>query len=448
MDILFALASSFILLVFSVSKGYFVAYPLFVTLGILVVVLRRRGFTLKYLFKLIIDGSKKSFSVLNILLLIGAVTAVWMAAGTVPAIVYYGIQLIHPKLFILSAFLLTSFVSFLIGTSFGAASTIGVALMIMAKGSNVNPHLIAGAIIGGAYWGDRCSPMSSSANLIASITATNLYQNIRNMLVTAWLPLGISCIIYLIFSWFYPVQITDSSLLIELNQLFDLHWVTLLPAIVILVLAVFRVEVKLSMLFSIIVSVLIALFLQHYRLTQLIQFIYTGFQLEQNTQIRSILLGGGILSMLKVSVIVLISTAISGLLSGTAALKIVEKFLRSIHSRSHLFSGTTLIGTGAAAFGCTQTIAILLTQELVSKKYEQVQLTADYLATDLENTVVVISPLIPWNIAGLVPATILMTDSGFIPFACYLYLIPLCNWLLLRSGKDWIQTEALLNTPK
>jgi NhaC family Na+:H+ antiporter len=318
----------------------------------------------------------------------------------------------------------------------------------MAKGSNVDPHLIAGAIIGGAYWGDRCSPMSSSANLIASITATNLYQNIRNMLVTAWLPLGISCIIYLIFSWFYPVQITDSSLLIELNQLFNLHWVTLLPAIVILVLAVFRVEVKLSMLFSIIVSVLIALFLQHYRLTQIIQFICTGFQLEQNTPIRSILLGGGILSMLKVSVIVLISTAISGLLSGTAALKIVEKFLRSIHSRSHLFSGTTLIGTGAAAFGCTQTIAILLTQELVSKKYDQVQLTADYLATDLENTVVVISPLIPWNIAGLVPATILMTDSGFIPFACYLYLIPLCNWLLLRSGKDWIQTETLLNTPK
>ena len=445
MDILFALAGSFALLVFSVSKGYFVAYPLFITLCVLVAVLLRRGLAFQHLLRLIVNGSKKSFSVLNILLLIGAVTAVWMAAGTVPAIVYYGIQLINPKLFILSAFLLTSFVSFLIGTSFGAASTIGVALIIMAKGSNVDAHLIAGAIISGAYWGDRCSPMSSSANLIASITQTDLYQNIRNMLTTAWLPLGITCVIYLIFSWFYPVQITDNSLLVELKQLFDLSWITLLPAIVILVLAAMRVEVKLSMLLSIVVSILIALSLQHYQLAQIIQFICTGFQLEQNTPIRSILLGGGILSMLKVSIIVLISTAISGLLSGTAALKIVEKFLRSIHSRSHLFGGTTLIGTGAAAFGCTQTIAILLTQELVCQKYDQVQLAADYLATDLENTVVVISPLIPWNIAGLVPATILMTDSGFIPFACYLYLIPLCNWLLLRSGQDWIRSNANKN---
>lgn len=442
MDILFALAVSFVLLVFSVSKGYFVAYPLFIALCILVFVLQRRGFALNRLLVLIVDGSRKSFSVLNILLLIGAVTAAWMAAGTVPAIVYYGIQLINPKLFILSAFLLTSFVSFLIGTSFGAASTIGVALMIMAKGSNVDAHLIAGAIIGGAYWGDRCSPMSSSANLIASITQTNLYQNIRNMLTTAWLPLGITCLVYLILSWFYPVQITDGSMLIELNQQFDLSWITLLPAIAILVLAAVRVEVKLAMLLSIIVSVLIALFLQHYQLAQIIRFICTGFQLEQSTPIRSILLGGGILSMLKVSIIVLISTAISGLLSGTAALKIVERFLQSIHSRNHLFAGTTLIGTGAAAFGCTQTIAILLTQELVSKKYDQAQLPADYLATDLENTVVVIAPLIPWNIAGLVPATILMTDSGFIPFACYLYLIPLCNWLLLRSGQDWIQVNT------
>ncbi len=103
----------------------------------------------------------------------------------------------------------------------------------------------------------------------------------------------------------------------------------------------------------------------------------------------------------------------------------IEIFLRKARTRSRLFFGTILVGTAAAAFGCTQTIAILLTQQLVQESYQYKKLDKYQLAIDLENTVVVLSPLIPWNIAGLVPATILMTDVGFIPYAFYLYLLPL-----------------------
>ncbi|MEP0913456.1 hypothetical protein NDI45_21315 [Leptolyngbya sp. GB1-A1] len=436
MDILLALAGSFTLLVISVTHGVFVAYPLLATLGLLIAVLHRRGFSLRSLMKMSIAGSQKSFSVIGILLIIGAVTAVWMAAGTVPAIVYYGIQLINPNLFVLCAFLLTSFVSFLIGTSFGAASTIGTALMIMARGSSVDPHLVAGAIIAGAYWGDRCSPMSSSANLVAIVTQTDLYQNIRNMLTTAWLPLGLSCLIYGVISFFYPVQNTSSSLSIELANLFDLNLLTLLPAIVILVLALLKVEVKQAMLWSIAAGVVLSITLQHDTILQILQFAFTGFYLEQESPIRSILAGGGIVSMMRVSAIVVISTAIAGVLTGTNALQLVQRFLQSLRSQSGLFAGTTLVSIAASAFGCTQAIAILLTAELVKPQYEthyeDKQISADRLAIDLENTAVVIAPLIPWNIAGLVPATVLMSDSGFIPFAIYLYLIPLCCWLLLR----------------
>ncbi|MDX2214482.1 MAG: Na+/H+ antiporter NhaC family protein, partial [Oculatellaceae cyanobacterium bins.114] len=327
MDLIFALLLSFTLLLISVFQGYFIAYPLFTAMVILMAVLMRRGFSFQNLLKMAFRGSQKSFSVLTILLLIGIVTAVWMAAGTVPAIVYYGIQLIQPQYFILATFILSSFVSLLLGTSFGTVSTIGIALMIMAKGSGVNPHLVAGAIIAGAYVGDRCSPMSSSANLIAIVTQTKLYTNIQNMWKTALLPLFISVIFYSVLSLLNPVQITDQTFTTELRDIFQIHWIDLLPAIAILFLAILQIEVKLSMLISVITASAIALFYQHYSLFDLLKFALVGFSLENATPLHTILLGGGLLSMVKVSIVVIISTAFVGIFAETHALHNIEGFL-------------------------------------------------------------------------------------------------------------------------
>jgi len=437
MNLLFALAISLILLLFSITKGYFVAYPLLLSLAIFIVVLFLRGFPLKTLINLALAGSQKSFSVLTILLLIGAVTSVWMAAGTVPALVYYGIKLLKPQYFILSTFILTSFISTLLGTSFGTVSTMGVALMIMARGSGVSPNLIAGAIIAGAYVGDRCSPMSSSANLIASLTQTKIYTNIINMVRSTKLPFIVSCLFYLILSILNPVEINDKALSLEITKIFHINLFVLLPALIILVLSVFRVEVNLSLLLSVIVGIAIAMIFQGYSLLQILRFALLGFNLESGTAWKSIIGGGGgVVSMAKVSVVVVISTALAGLLAGTRVLKAIEVFLKKISSRSGLFLSTILIGLATASMGCTQTIAIVLTQQLVKDKYEEEQLDNYQLATDLENTVVVLSPLIPWNIAGLVPATILMTDSGFIPYAIYLYLLPLCSLIHFKLSES------------
>jgi Na+:H+ antiporter, NhaC family len=445
MDLLIALLCSFVLLVVSVTQGVFVAYPLLVAMSLLIVVLVRRGFSFKSLIKMAWVGSRQSVPVFSVLLLIGGVIAAWMAAGTVPAIVYYGIQLINPGYFILSAFVLTSLVSLLIGTSFGAAGTIGLALMIMAKGSEVDPHLIAGAIISGAYVGDRCSPMSSSANLIAGITKTDLYANIRNMWRTSWLPLLVSALLFGWVSWLHPVQIGDQAFAQNIRQTFQISWIDLLPALTIVALSWAQVEVKKSMLISMIVAGTIALFYQHYSLIELLKFILLGFKLESSHPLSAILTGGGILSMLRVTLVVLISTAFVGIFSGTRVLTSIETLLQKARTRSGYFLITCIVGTAAAAFGCTQTIAILLTQQLVEKKYREKEKGNDKLAIDLENTVVVISPLIPWNIAGLVPATILMTDPGFIPFAFYLYLLPLIN--LLHLGLISSPPRYILSNP-
>jgi NhaC family Na+:H+ antiporter len=380
------------------------------------------------------SGAKKSFSVVIILLLIGAVTATWMTAGTVPSLVYYGIQIINPHYFILLAFLLTSLVSLLIGTSFGTVGTIGIALMIMASNSAVNSNLVAGAILSGAYFGDRCSPMSSSANLIASVTKTRLYTNLKNMLKTGLIPLILTSFIYLILSQLYPISITNTILLSEIIKTFNPQPILLLPALIIFILAVFQVEVKISMIISIVIASVIAIFYQQYSLTELLDFIFRGFDLNEPSPLQSILIGGGMIAMSKVVLIVIVSTALAGILAETHVLNFIELFLNKAKSQRQLFLATMFIGTVSAAYGCTQTIAILLTQQLVQKRYQSLQLNNEQLAVDLENTVVVISPLIPWNIAGLVPVTLLMSDFSCLPYAFYLYLIPLFN--LIYKPRD------------
>lgn len=171
------------------------------------------------------------------------------------------------------------------------------------------------------------------------------------------------------------------------------------------------------------------------------KFVLLGFSLESRVDLTEALTGGGVFSMLRVSIVVILSTTLVGIIIGTKKLAPVEKILNKASSKSSLFFGTMTVGLASAAFGCTQTLAILMTHQLVKEKYEQEHLDNYQLATDIENTAVVLSPLIPWNIAGLVPATLLMTDSGFIPYAVYLYLIPVLNWLRFKLAESKMQGE-------
>ena len=402
MNSLVALILCFIVLMVSVFKGYFIAYPLLVSLGILIVTFTCIGFSIRTLIKMGLASIHKSLPVFNILLLIGAVTATGMAAGTIPALVYYGIQFIHPQYFVLSAFVLTSFVSVLLGTSFGTVGTVGVALMLAAKGADINPHLVAGAIIAGAYFGDRASPMSSSANLVASITKTKLHRNIRAMVATSWLPAIASIFIYLLFSFGNPARIGNSEAIAEIPKSFNVDPLVLLPALAVLVLALLQVEVKLTLLVSIGFGFVLGASLQGYSFFQLVKFALLGFHLGPKTSLTEVIAGGGIISMARVLIVVILSTALAGIVVETKTLASVERILEKASSRSNLFLGTAIVSLASAAFGCTQTIAILMTQQLVQKKYEREGLDGHQLAVDIENTAVVLSPLIPWNIAGLV----------------------------------------------
>ena len=433
-----AAASIFVLfftsLLVSLYCGISIIYPLLLGLTGFILLSWRRGHSLAALVGMLLTGSKQSLIVIKIFILIGAITAVWRACGTIPFIVYHGIALMSEQYFILSAFILSCMVSFLLGTSFGTVGTMGVVLMVLAKSGYVNVDVTAGAIIAGAYFGDRCSPMSSSANLVAALTRTRLYLNLNNMLKTSVLPFALSCLGYVFLSLKNPLIVSDNPILVSISQSFDISPIVLLPAILILILAIAKIDVKISMSLSIATGMAIALFVQHVSLPDLLRYIATGYRMDQPGFLSMVIQGGGLYSMLQVSLIVLISSSYSGLFEGTGLLRDIEQSCERISRKIGVYAGTVVASLAAAAFSCNQTLAVMITHQLIRPTYEKKHLGNYRLALDLENTVIVISALIPWNIAGLVPAAALSADSGFIPYALYLFLVPLTNFFTRKAS--------------
>ncbi len=307
MDILTAFIFCFLLLIYSSFKGIFVGYSLIIGLLIFIILACKKGFRFIDVIKMAYEGGKKSFIVLEIFILIGAVTSTWMASGTVSAIVFYGMKLLDPSTFVVSVFLISSVVSFLLGTSFG---TVGVAFMVMARGGEVNLSLTAGAVLAGAYFGDRCSPMSSSANLVANITETNLYINIKNMFISTIIPFIITVLIYLAFSFKFPLNAGVDNISSEILKSFNISAVTLIPAIIILVFCIFKVNVKTSIAVSIIAAGIISIMVQKSSISDVIRYIIEGYDVKSNELLSGIIKGGGIISMLKSALIVFVSSAL------------------------------------------------------------------------------------------------------------------------------------------
>ncbi len=429
MEIAIALALAFTTLLAAVYRGVFILWPLLFTLGIMSAVYWRRGVQISDLWQQMRAGVRQSAGVLRILLLIGAVVASWLAAGTVPTLVYYGLQWLHPQYFLVSAFGLTALVSTLLGTSFGSAGTIGLALMIMARGAGVSEGWTAGAIIAGAYVGDRCSPMSSSAHLVAAVTNTAVPRNLRLMVQTSWVPLLGSATIYTWASRLHPLTVVDDALLTAIPNTFVVQPLMLLPAVLLVVLTLLQWPVLRTLWLSLGSAIALALTIQSQPLNQVIATLLWGIRLPPENNLNLIFQGGGLWPMARVCSVVLVSTALAGVLSGQGTFRHVGQLLSRWPSPRGRFGSTVLASFLTSAFGCTQTIAILLTQQIMQPQYIATQAEPDTLAIDIENSAVVIAPLVPWNIAGLVPATVILADASFIPYAVYLYLLPLWHWL-------------------
>ncbi|MBQ5952239.1 MAG: sodium:proton antiporter [Lachnospiraceae bacterium] len=413
-------------LLLCLATGLSILYAL--VLGLLLFMLygRHKGFAWKELLNMALAGVKTVQGILITFLLIGVMTALWRAAGTIPTIVTYASGLIRPSVFLLMTFLLCGAVSILTGTSLGTAATMGVICASMGTAMGASPLLTGGAVLSGAFFGDRCSPVSTSALLVAAVTKTDIYDNIRRMVKSALVPFLLTCAVYLALGLFLPRGGGVLDLEALFSRAFVLHPVTLLPAAAILVLAAFRVKVKAAMCASILTAVPICLFLQGIPPAEVLRAAVFGF-VPQDPQVAAMVSGGGVLSMLRVSAIVCLSSSYSDLFDKTGLLDGAKHAAASLAAKTTPFAATLVSSILSGMLACNQTLAILLTHELCADVYAD----GSDMALDLEDTAVVTSPLIPWSIAVATPLTTVGAPIASVCAAFYLMLLPL--WRLLLS---------------
>ncbi len=417
--LLFSLSLIFCLLLkYSVIYALIVGYIIFIAYGLM------KGYDFKVLIKKSFEGVLTVKNILLVFILIGMITALWRASGTIAYIVYMGSKLISSSILILLTFLLCSILSFLIGTSLGTVATMGVICVSIGKTMGMNPYYLGGAVLSGIYFGDRCSPMSTSALLITELTKTNLYTNIKLMLKTSIIPFIATCLFYL----FLGLKTSTFSITIDATNIFkenyNLNTAVIIPAILIIILSLLKVNVKKTMLVSIVISFIIAMFFQKESVISLINYCVYGFH-HSNEKLNSMMKGGGVLSMLNVGLIVAISSSYSGIFKETKMLVILKEYLKEYSKKTSNYFIIFLSSIISGAIACNQSLGIILTHELCEELEDK-----QNMAIILENTIVLLAGLIPWNIAMAVPLK--TVDIGLMSglFAFYLYFLPLWNLFL------------------
>ena len=300
----------------------------------------------------------------------------------------------------------------------------------MAKAMGCNEILTGGAILSGVFFGDRCSPVSTSALLVSELTHTNIFDNIRLMVRTAIVPLILTCAFYGVCGIAFPAaEAGNLSLTESFSGVFHLGLIPILPAVVIMVLSLFRVQVRMAMLASIMTALGVCLFWQHTDLFLIVGILVNGYQ-SPDPSISSMIDGGGIMSMVRVALIITISSSYSGIFEGTGLLNGLKSKMGSVSRKITVFGTILMTSMVAGMVACNQTLATMLVDQ-VCKDLEPDQ---QRFAIDMENSVIVTAPLIPWSIAGAVPLASVSAPLVSIGAAVFLYLLPIWH-LIVRARK-------------
>lgn len=412
-------------MVLAVIKGFSMVGALIIGLVAFLLAGRSKGFSFREMLGESVKSIRSSLVVIEVMLIIGFITAAWRVSGTIIVFVYYGMKIILPPLFLIITFALTCLLSYALGTSFGVAGTVGVIFMTLARSGGVDPVLTAGVIMSGIYFGDRGSPVSSSANMVAGVTGTEIFDNVKLMMKTGLVPLGISAVFYVVMSVLNPISHVDAELVSKLEETFNLSPWAFLPALFMLVLPLMKVGVIKAMTVSIVSGVLVAWLVQGVPLGEVLRVCVVGY-VSPNNDIGAILNGGGLVSMVEIAVILMISSAYSGIFNCTHMLDELQSKIGEACVKAGRFPMMCVMSIISSAVFCNQTIATLICNDLMKKPYFDGGGSRQELAIDMENSVILIACMIPWCIGCSVPLSFLGVGWNAVPYAVYMYLVPIC----------------------
>jgi Na+:H+ antiporter, NhaC family len=370
-----------------------------------------------------------------ILLTIGMLIGTWMYSGTIPMLVYYGIKLINPEHMILTAFLVTATMS-LTGSSWAAAGTIGVALIGVAAAIGAPMAATAGAIVSGAYFGDKLSPLSDSTNVCALGAGADLYDHIRNMIYTAGPSFIVAVIVYFFAGMFVggiqsSTDLSNNPLLAELDQLYTFNWILMIPPLIVIISTFKRYQAALAMVASSITAIFIGIFVQGFSLSNGLLAPISGFSVEmtvsaldQHSDMLLMLLNrGGVYSMSGTLVIIIAAFILAAAMDLSGALvKLLDAMLQYVKSVFTLIIATMASGATIIAMTSHTSVTALIVGGLFKDTYKQHNLAPENLSRSLEDSVTILEPLMPWTVSAMyMAATLGVPTVDYAPWAVFCY---------------------------
>lgn len=391
-----------------------------------------------------IEGAKSGMGAVFIFFLIGVLISSWMISGTIPTMIYTAFGLVTPNFFYSIVFIVTAIVGLGIGSSLTTVATIGVAFIGVSHAVDASTAITAGAIVSGAFFGDKMSPLSDTTNLAASIVGVDLFTHIRNMCWTTIPAFFITLVLFGIISpkveqTQFPKVEAIKAALSEMNLI---HWYAWLPLVLLFFLSIKKVSPVVTLALSSIFGVLLSLFHSGRTLAEVWSILFSGFVSKTgNADVDALLTRGGLDSMMFTVSLVLLSLGLGGLLFSLGIVprlfEAIEHYLKKV--------GSTVAAAAFSAIGINfiigeQYLSILLTGEAFQRQFEKVGLARKNLSRTLEDAGTVINPLVPWGVCGVFITKMLgVATMDYVPFAFFCLLSPLLTILYGMTG--WTLTK-------
>ncbi len=425
--------------------------PIIAAIILLLVFGKVKGLTFAEMEKGLIAGASSGLGAVYLFFFIGMLISSWIASGTIPTLMYYGLEAFTGLPIYFAAFVVTSIIGICIGSAFTTAASVGVAFLGMAIALDASLAMTAGAIVSGAFLGDKMSPLSDTTNLASGTVDVPLFEHIKNMMWTTVPGFIISALIFFFLSPASGEKTEEVTVFLQALQ--DYSYIglwPLLPFIVVVILAIRKVSATITLSAGIATAVVIAFISNtELKITEMATILFSGFVMKSNVEVLdSVLSRGGIESMMNSISLVLLSLGMGGLLF---LLGIIPSLLRAIeHTLTNVFRliiATVCTAIGINFFVGEQYLSILITGKTFEGKYNELGYNRKMLSRALEDAGTVINPLVPWGVAGVFLAGVLGVPTiEYAPFAFFCLLCPILTVLTGLFNIGVSKTNAVQKT--
>lgn len=410
--------------------------PILLGVFVAAVVALRAGFSWKEIETGMLDGITNSLQAIVILAIIGILIGVWILSGVVPTLLYYGLKILHPSIFLPATLIICSITSLATGTSWGTAGTIGIALIGIGAGLGFPLPVVAGAVLSGAYFGDKMSPLSDTTNMAPAMVGTDLYTHIKHMSYTTGVSYGITLVIEIILSFVYGGGQANlekvNQIMTGIDAQFSINPLLLIPPVIIIVLAFRKIPAVPGIVIGIITAGILGVIFQGNTFGSLLSAAYGGYASSSGVEaVDNLLTKGGFESMMYTVSLVICAMMFGGIMEKTNQVRVVVNvILKKAQSTGSLITATILTAIGANLILCEQYMAIVMSSKMYAQSYKDRGLHPKNLSRAVEDSATVTANLVPWNSGGAyMAATLGVPTIAYLPFNFFCWISPIVSML-------------------